>query len=167
MTIHGPSGQNESIPLQKLNTPDFISLPLDVARRDVVENYIAADVIGRLRCGKVAARFFQDYRELKLVIEFFGQMLGVNHRFIGADDGVNILKKDNPGKHRMGKACFLSFFVMLAKITGGMEEFLWRDRRFELLLRRFGRKSVRRRARLPRGPEAIACFNAERAALRL
>ena len=78
------------------------------------------------------ARFFENHRKLELVIEFFGEMLRINHRLIGPNNSVHILKKYNPGKHGVGETCFLGFFAMLAKIASGVEEFLWGDRRLDL-----------------------------------
>jgi hypothetical protein len=50
-------------------------------------------------------------------------MLGINNGFVPADDGVHILKKHDPWKYRMGKAGFLSFFVVLAEISSSVKEF--------------------------------------------
>ena len=54
-------------------------------------------------------------------------MLGINNAFVRADDGVHILKKHDPWKYRMGKAGFLSFFMVFAEISSGVKEFFRND----------------------------------------
>src|SRR6267378_457314 len=59
-------------------------------------------------------------------------MFGINHRLIVSNNGVCVLKKDDPRHHRMRKASLRSLFVVLAKIARRMKKLLRDDGRFEL-----------------------------------
>jgi len=58
-------------------------------------------------------------------------MLRKNDWLFMPDDGIYILKENNPWHDWVGKASFCGFFVVFPEITCGVEEFLWNDRRFE------------------------------------
>src|SRR2546427_8417009 len=59
-------------------------------------------------------------------------MFGIHNGLVRADDGVNILKEHNPREDRMRKPCFGGLFVVFAKISSSVEEFLRLDRCLEL-----------------------------------
>src|SRR5580692_1172994 len=105
---------------------------LNVAGGDVVENDIAADAFGCFFRGKMLAALFQDNGEFQFVIQFVGQMLGINHGLVVADDGVDVLKEDDPGHHGMREPGLGGFFVVLAEVAGGVKELPRNDWGFEL-----------------------------------
>src|SRR5579884_1561940 len=43
---------------------------LNIARRDIVENYVATDVVACLRRVKMARSFFQNDRQFEFIVEF-------------------------------------------------------------------------------------------------
>src|SRR5579864_372702 len=69
---------------------------LNVAGGDVVENDVAADGMICFLWVKVLAGVFQDYGQFQFVIEFLGKMLGIDDRLVVADDGVDVLKENDP-----------------------------------------------------------------------
>ncbi len=77
--------------------------------------------------------FFQHHGQLEFVIQLLRQVRGIDDRIVGADDGIHVLKKDDPRQHRMRKSGALRFFVVFAKISGGMEKFFRLDGRAQLL----------------------------------
>src|SRR5437870_9650304 len=58
-------------------------------------------------------------------------MLGVDYRLVVANDGIDVLEENNPGHHRMGKACFGRFLVVLAEIARRVKKLSRNDRRFQ------------------------------------
>ena len=70
--------------------------PLDVARGDVVEDHVAADVVHRLLGREPLAGLLQHDGELELVVELLGQVLGIDDRLVRADDRVDVLEEDDP-----------------------------------------------------------------------
>src|SRR5580692_213343 len=77
------------------------------------------------------AALFQNSGEFEFVIQFVGQMLGINHGLVVADDGVNVLKEDDPGHYGMGEPGLGGLFVMLAKVAGGVKELARNNWSFE------------------------------------
>src|SRR5438445_8054817 len=73
---------------------------LYVARGDVIKNQVATDVIGRFSLAEMLAGFFDDHRQLQFVIQLAGEVGRVNHRLVGADDGVHDLKENDPWQNR-------------------------------------------------------------------
>ncbi len=59
-------------------------------------------------------------------------MSGEDHRLVMPYDGVDILEEDDPGHDRMRETGLGGFLVVFTEISGGMEEFLGNDGRFEL-----------------------------------
>src|SRR2546429_258911 len=51
-------------------------------------------------------------------------MLGINDRFVRADDRIHVLKKNNPRQNRMRKTGLLRFHVVLPEISRGVKKFL-------------------------------------------
>ena len=102
---------------------------LDVARGDVVEDRVAGDVGGRLVLVEVAARLADDHRELELVVELLGQVLGVDDRVLGADDRVDVLEEHDPRRDLVRPVDGLGLLLVLAEVAGGVEELLRDDRR--------------------------------------
>src|SRR5947208_7326811 len=103
--------------------------PLNVACGNVIENHVPADVILCLFRAEVLAAFLQHDCQLQLVVKFLSQMLGVDYRLVLANDGIDVLEENNPGHHRMGKACFGRFLVVLAEIARGVKKLSRNDRR--------------------------------------
>src|SRR5207253_10144450 len=62
------------------------------------------DVILCLLWAEVLAAFLQHNRQLQLVVKLLGQMLGIDYRLVVANDGVDVLEKDNPRHDRMRKS---------------------------------------------------------------
>ena len=147
VTIQGPSGQNVSIALQKREDARAHLAPLDVARRDVVEDHVAADVVGRILGREPLPGLRDDDRELELVVELLGQVLGVDDRLVGTDDRVDVLEEDDPGRDLVRPADLLRLLLVLAEVARRVEELLRDDRRAEARLgeRRRARRSRRRR----------------------
>src|SRR6266700_422119 len=57
---------------------------LNVAGGDVVKDDVTADVAGGLPWREVLAAFFEHHRELQFVVEFLGEVFGVDHRLFVA-----------------------------------------------------------------------------------
>ena len=74
---------------------------LDVAGGDVVKDDITANIIARLFRSEVFATLLQHHRQLQFIVELLGQVLGVDHRVVVSDNRVHVLKKNDPGQHRM------------------------------------------------------------------
>lgn len=102
---------------------------LDIARGDVVEDHVTADVAWRLLRREVLAALLQHHSQFQLVVQLLCQVLRKNHRFFMADDRVYVLEENNPGHDRMRKAGLGRFFMVLPKIARRVEEFLGNDRR--------------------------------------
>ena len=117
VTIQGPSGQNVSIALQKREDARAHLAPLDVASRDVVEDHVAADVVGRLLRREPLPRLPQHDRELELVVELLGQVLRVDDGLVGADDRVDVLEEDDPGRDLVRPADLLRLLLVLAEVA--------------------------------------------------
>src|SRR5207245_240978 len=105
---------------------------LDIARGNVVEDQIAADMAGCLLWGKMFAAFFQHDRQFQFVVQFLGEMLRINDGFVMSDDCVDILKEHNPRHYRMRESSLGGLFMMLAEVACGMEELAGNNRSFEL-----------------------------------
>ena len=103
--------------------------PLDVARGDVVEDHVAADVVGRLLGREPLPGLPQDDRELELVVELLGQVLRVDDRLVRADDRVDVLEEDDPRRDLVRPADLLRLLLVLAEVAGRVEELLRDDRR--------------------------------------
>ena len=117
VTIHGPSGQNVSIALQKEKTPRAHLAPLDVARGDVVEDDVAGDVVHRLLRAEPLAGLADDHRELELVVELLGQVLRIDDRLVGADDRVDVLEEDDPRRDLVRPVDVLRLLLVLAEVA--------------------------------------------------
>ena len=88
-------------PLAEAEDTRLHLLALNIARRDVVEDHVAADVLLGFLGREMLARFLQHDREFQFVIEFLGEVRRENHRLIGPDDGIHVLEEDNPRQHGM------------------------------------------------------------------
>ena len=62
-------------------------------------------------------------------------MLGIDDRLVGADDRVDVLEEDDPGRDLVRPADLLRLLLVLAEVAGRVEELLRDDRRAELRLR--------------------------------
>ncbi len=122
-------------PLAETEDARFHFASLNVARRNVIENYIPADIAGRLFRRKVFTGFLQNDRQFQLVIQFLSQVLRIDHRLIVSDDRVGVLKKDNPWHHRMREPGFRRLFVVLPKIARRVKKLLRDDGRLQLDIR--------------------------------
>ena len=71
----------------------------------------------------------QDHGELELVVELLGQVLGVDHRVVLADQRVDVLEEDDPGRDLVIPVDLLALLLVLAEVAGGVEELLRHDRR--------------------------------------
>ena len=69
-----------------------------------------------------------DHGELQLVVELVGQVLRVDHGLVGPDDRVDVLEEDDPGCDLVRPADLLRLLLVLAKVSGGVEELLRDDR---------------------------------------
>src|SRR5207248_7867687 len=105
---------------------------LNVARGDVVKNQVAADVIAGVSLAEMLAGFFDDDRQLQFVIQLAGEVGRVNHRLIWADDGVDVLKENDPRQNWMRETSLFGFHVMLAKMAGSVKKLVGNDRGLEL-----------------------------------
>ena len=56
-------------------------------------------------------------------------MLGVDDRIVGADDRVDVLEEDDPGRDLVRPADALRLLLVLAEVARGVEELLGDDRR--------------------------------------
>jgi hypothetical protein len=74
---------------------------LDVARGDVVEDHVAADVLHRLLGREPRSRLRDHDGQLELVVELLGQVLGVDDRVVRAHDCVDVLEEHDPGGDRV------------------------------------------------------------------
>ena len=102
---------------------------LDVARGDVVEDHVAADVVRGLLRREPLAGLLQDDRELELVVELLGQVLGIDDRLVGADDRVDVLEEVDPRRDAVRPVDVLRLLLVLAEVAGRVEELLRDDRR--------------------------------------
>jgi hypothetical protein len=102
---------------------------LDVARRDVVEDHVAADVVRGLLRREPFAGPLEDDRELELVVELLGQVLGIDDRLVGADDRVDVLEEVDPRRDPVRPVDVLRLLLVLAEVAGRVEELLRHDRR--------------------------------------
>ena len=105
--------------------------PLDVARGDVVEDDVAGDVVHRLLRAEPLAVLADDHRELELVVELLGQVLGIDDRLVRADDRVDVLEEDDPRRDLVRPVDVLRLLLVLAEVAGRVEELLRDDRRAE------------------------------------
>src|SRR5947209_2469276 len=64
--------------------------PLDVARRDVVEDHVAADVVGRFLGTEPPAGPRDHNGELELVVELLRQMPGIHDPLVRPDDRLHV-----------------------------------------------------------------------------
>ena len=105
---------------------------LDVARGDVVEDHVPADVVRRLLGAEPLAGLRDHDRELELVVELLRQMLRIDDRLVGADDCVDVLEEDDPGRDLVRPAHSLRLLLVLAKVAGRVDELFRDDRRPQL-----------------------------------
>ena len=117
-----------SIALQNEKTPGAHLAALDVPRGEVVEDHVAADVVLRLLGREPLSRLAQHDRELELVVELLGQVLGVDHRLVGADDRVDVLEEVDPRRDVVRPADVLGLGLVLAEVARRVEELLRDDR---------------------------------------
>ena len=89
---------------------------LDVARRDVVEDHVPADVVHRLLRREPLAWLREDDGELQLVVELLRQVLGVDHGLVGPDDRVDVLEEVDPGRDHVRPVDVLRLLVVLAEV---------------------------------------------------
>ena len=145
--------------------------PLDVARGDVVEDHVAADVVGRL-LGREPLPGLPDHdRELELVVELLGQVLRVDDRIVGPDDRVDVLEEHDPRRDLVRPVDVLRLLLVLAEVAGRVEELLRDDRRAQPHVRervlapgrsapaagsKYSRIDRRRRARSTRSSRTLA-----------
>ncbi len=108
---------------------------LNVPGGDVIENDVPTNIARGVLGREVLAALFEDDSQFQFVIELLGEMLGVDHRLILADDGVDILKKDDPRHNRMGESGLGGLLVMFPEISRGVEKLLRSNWRFEAYLR--------------------------------
>ena len=59
---------------------------------------VAGDVVHRLLRPEGFPGFTDHHRQLELIVEFAGQVRRVDDRFVWADDRVDVLKEDDPGR---------------------------------------------------------------------
>ena len=78
--------------------------------------------------------FLQDHGELELVVELLGHVLGVDHRVVLADERVDVLEEDDPGRDLVIPVDLLALLLVLAEVARGVEELLRHDRRQQLRL---------------------------------
>src|SRR5262249_32877127 len=91
---------------------------------------VTANIVQGLLRSEVPAGFLYHHGKLQFVIKLLGQVPRIDHRFAVPDNSVHVLKKDDPRQHRMRKTGLRGLFVMLAEITGGVEELLGNNWRF-------------------------------------
>ena len=108
---------------------------LDVARGDVVEDDVAGDVVHRLLRAEPLAVLADDHRELELVVELLGEVLGIDDRLVRADDRVDVLEEDDPRRDLVRPVDVLRLLLVLAEVAGRVEELLRHDRRAERRVR--------------------------------
>src|SRR5437667_11907563 len=77
------------------------------------------------------AALLQHHGEFELVVELLRQMFRKNDWFFMPDDRVNVLKENNPRHDGVRKARLGGLLVVLPEVAGGVEEFLWNNRRLE------------------------------------
>ena len=68
-------------------------------------------------------------RQLELVVELLGQVLGIDDRLVRADDRVDVLEEDDPRRDLVRPADLLRLLLVLAEVAGRVEELLRDDRR--------------------------------------
>ena len=108
--------------------PGLHLAPLDVPRRDVVEDHVAADVVHRLLRPEPLTRLADHERQLELVVELIRQVLGIDDRLVGPNDRVHILEEDDPGRDPVRPPHLLRLLLVLAEVAGRVEELLRHDR---------------------------------------
>src|SRR5206468_865388 len=106
----------------------FHLTPLNITRRDIVEDDIAADVVRRFLSREMFACLFQYHCEFEFVVNFLRQMLRKNDRLIRSDNRIHILEEDDPWQNGMRKAGPLGFDMMLAKVARSMKKLFGYDR---------------------------------------
>ena len=105
--------------------------PLDVAGGDVVEDHVPADVVHRLLGREPLPRLLQHDRELELVVELLGEVLGVHDGLLGPHDRVDVLEEHDPGRDLMRPVDLLRLLLVLAEVPRRVEELLRHDGRAE------------------------------------
>ena len=55
-------------------------------------------------------------------------MFRVHDGFVGTDDGIHVLKENDPRQNGMRKAGFLRIFVVFAEISRGVKKLFWKNR---------------------------------------
>src|ERR1700704_2736346 len=81
--------------LAKTENAGFHFATLDIARGNVVENDVAADVARRFFRREVLAALLYYDSQFELVIQFLRQMPRKNDRFFMADNRVYVLEENN------------------------------------------------------------------------
>ena len=136
---------------------------LDVARRDVVEDHVAADVVGRLLGREPLARPSSAIDgQLELVVELLGQVLGVDHRLVRADDRVDVLEEDDPRRDLVRPVDLLRLLLVLAEVARRVEELLRARSARAASPRRTARARRSRRRRRARSTRASSARRARR-----
>src|SRR5262249_14148159 len=106
---------------------------LDVPRRDVVEDQVAGDVALGILWAEPLPRLADHDRELELVGELLGQVLGADHGDVLADRRLDVLEEADPGRDLVLPADLLRLLLVLPEVAGRVEELLRDDRRAEAL----------------------------------
>src|SRR6267143_5486184 len=88
--------------LAKTENAGFHFAALDIARGNVVENHVAADVARRFFRREVLAALLYHDGQLGLVIQLLRQMFRKNDWLFVADDRVYVLEENNPRNDWMG-----------------------------------------------------------------
>src|SRR5581483_1127965 len=104
---------------------------LDVARGDVVEDDIAGDVVHRLLRREPLPRLADDDGELELVVQLVRQLLWIDDRLVRPDDRIDVLEEDDPRSDLVRPVDPLRLLLVLAEVSGGVEELLRDDRRMQ------------------------------------
>src|SRR5581483_12347907 len=79
------------------------------------------------------ARPADHHGELELVVELLGQVLGIDHRVVLADQRVDVLEEHDPRRDLVRPADLLRLLLVLPEVPRGVEELLRDDRRAEAL----------------------------------
>src|SRR5271170_3126360 len=130
---HDPGTQRaESIDsLAEAEYAGFHLAPLNIARGDVVKNDIASNVCGCFFRRKMFTAFFQNDGKFEFVIQFLREMLRINNWLLMSDNGVDVLKEDDPRHHGMGKSRLGGFFVVLPEVASRVKKLAGNDWRLE------------------------------------
>ena len=115
--------------LEKENTPDCISRRwMSRAVMSLKTVYPGDVILGLFRPEELAAAADDD-SELELVIQLFGEPLGVHDGIVRPDDRVNVLEEHDPLMDRVRPVDGLELFVVVGEVARRVEELLRHDRR--------------------------------------